>query len=73
MAAAGGMLGGVVTRLDAHRLLVTTLWSDPAAHQHYTAHRMPELRARAGLADDVQSLTGHVLPLEAAWRVLPQR
>ncbi|MFF0295891.1 DUF4937 domain-containing protein [Kitasatospora sp. NPDC004614] len=72
MAAAGGMLAGTVTRLDAHRHLVTTLWSNSAAHQHYSTHHLPTLRSRATLEHDIRSMTGHVLPLEAAWRVLPQ-
>ncbi|KJS60514.1 DUF4937 domain-containing protein [Streptomyces rubellomurinus] len=72
MAAAGGLLGGVVTRLDEARHLVATLWSDAAAHRHYTAEYLPGLRSRAGLAGDVRSLTGHVLTLEPAWRVLPE-
>jgi Domain of unknown function (DUF4937 len=71
MAAAGGMLGGVVTRLDTDRHLVTTLWSGPAAHAHYTTHHLPALRSRAAPGGDLRSMAGHVLPLEADWRVLP--
>ncbi|MFI6154321.1 DUF4937 domain-containing protein [Kitasatospora sp. NPDC051170] len=69
MAAAGGMLTGVVTRLEPHRYLVTTLWSTPAAHQHYTTHHLPTLLSRATLQQDVDSMTGHTLPLEPTWRV----
>jgi quinol monooxygenase YgiN len=71
MAAAGGMLGGVVTQLEERRFLVASCWVDHGAHQQYATQRMPALRARAGLGGDVQSMTGHVLPLEGAWRVLP--
>ncbi|WP_380285917.1 DUF4937 domain-containing protein [Kitasatospora purpeofusca] len=73
MAAAGGMLGGVVTRLDPHRYLVTTLWSGPAAHRRYAAERLPALREHAATGDDLRALTGHLLPLEPAWAVLPVR
>ncbi|MFD0542099.1 DUF4937 domain-containing protein [Streptomyces mexicanus] len=73
MAAAGGMLAGVVTRLEAHRYLVTTLWSGSAAHQRYTARHLPALRSRAAPLSDIQSMTGHVVPLEAAWGVFPRR
>ncbi len=73
MAAAGGMLAGVVTRVEDHRYLVTTLWSDFAAHQRYTARHLPALRSRATPEGDLQTMTGHVLPLEAAWGVFPQR
>ncbi|WP_435871964.1 DUF4937 domain-containing protein [Kitasatospora griseola] len=71
MAAAGGMLAGVVVQLEAHRYLVTTLWSGAAAHQRYASRHLPALRSRAALDGDVQSMTGHVLPLEAAWRIKP--
>ncbi|WP_031073105.1 DUF4937 domain-containing protein [Streptomyces sp. NRRL WC-3742] len=69
MAAAGGMLAGVVTHLEPHRYLVTTLWSDPTAHQRYTTHHLPALLSRATLQNDLHSMTGHVLPLEPAWHV----
>ncbi|MFE5587786.1 DUF4937 domain-containing protein [Kitasatospora sp. NPDC056531] len=71
MAAAGGMLAGTVTRLAADRYLVTTLWTSPAAHAAYTADALPALRARADVPADVRTLTGHALPLEPSWRVLP--
>ncbi|MGK5727928.1 DUF4937 domain-containing protein [Streptomyces sp. URMC 124] len=71
MAAAGGMLAGCVTRLGPHRYLVTTLWSGQAAHEHYVTRHLPSLHARASVGDDVRSVTGHLLPLEQAWRVLP--
>ncbi|MFJ8887708.1 DUF4937 domain-containing protein [Streptomyces sp. NPDC102402] len=73
MAAAGGMLAGVVTRLGANRYLVTTLWSGSAVHQSYTTQHLPALRSRATPESDIQSMTGHVLPLEASWRVLPDQ
>lgn len=41
---------------------------DPATGR---AH-LPALRSRATPESDLQSMTGHVLPLEAAWHVLPQ-
>ncbi|MCX5377802.1 DUF4937 domain-containing protein [Streptomyces sp. NBC_00091] len=71
MAAAGGMLAGVVTRLAPDRHLVTTLWSGPAAHERYRTEHFPSLLARAGLAHDLRSTAGHLVPLEPAWRVLP--
>ncbi|MGW2839213.1 DUF4937 domain-containing protein [Streptomyces sp. NPDC001493] len=73
MAAAGGMLAGVVTRLETDRYLVTTLWSGSTVHQRYTTQHLPALRSRATPESDIQSMTGHVLSLEASWRVLPDR
>ncbi|MBV6700179.1 hypothetical protein [Kitasatospora aureofaciens] len=49
------------------------MWSGPDTHQRYTARDLPALRSRANLAADVRALTGHVLPLEPDWRVLPER
>ncbi|WTD39734.1 YdbC family protein (plasmid) [Streptomyces sp. NBC_01643] len=72
MAAAGGMLAGAFIRLEPRRYLVTTLWSDAAAHQHYSTQHLPALRSRAAPENDLQSITGHALPLEADWRVLPE-
>ncbi len=57
--------------LGHHRYLVTTLWSDPAAHQRYASQDVPRLRARAALDDDLRTMAGHSLVLETAWRVLP--
>lgn len=59
-------------RLEPRRYLVTTLWSDAAAHQHYSTQHLPALRSRAAPENDLQSITGHALPLEADWRVLPE-
>ncbi|MFF7452967.1 DUF4937 domain-containing protein [Kitasatospora sp. NPDC008115] len=73
MAAAGGMLGGVVTRLEAERCLVTTLWSGPAAHRRYAEEQLPALRERAATEEDLCGLTGRSLALEPAWTVLPVR
>ncbi|MFD7028291.1 DUF4937 domain-containing protein [Streptomyces sp. NPDC059917] len=69
--AAGGMLAGVVTGLGGHRYLVTTLWSGPEAHERYAAAHLPALLTRAGLREDLRSTTGHLIPLEPSWRVLP--
>ncbi|MFE2148810.1 DUF4937 domain-containing protein [Streptomyces lavendulae] len=71
MAAAGGMLAGTVTRLGDRRFLVTTLWSGPEAHERYVSGHLSALRARAGLQEDLHSLTGHLIPLQPGWRVLP--
>jgi len=70
MAAAGGMLGGVFTQLAACRYLVTTLWSDAAAHQRYASEDVPRLRDLAAADDDLTSLVEHVLLLEPRWKVI---
>ncbi|MGK4585766.1 DUF4937 domain-containing protein [Kitasatospora sp. HPMI-4] len=72
MAAAGGMLAGAAVRLGQGRCLIATLWSGQAAHRRYVARHLPELRARAALADDLRSMTGHVVALEPAWRARPE-
>ncbi|MFJ4184069.1 DUF4937 domain-containing protein [Kitasatospora sp. NPDC089509] len=71
MAAAGGLLTGAVTRLSPTRHLVTTLWTTPEAHAAYVADALPALLARADVPADVAALTGHAVPLEPGWLVLP--
>ncbi|KOX34998.1 hypothetical protein ADK67_00030 [Saccharothrix sp. NRRL B-16348] len=66
--AAAGVLGGVVARLAPDRVLVATFWPDEDTHRRY-AGEVPRLRARADVDADVTGMTGHVLPLEPAWRV----
>lgn len=73
MAAAGGMLGGVFTQLGPDRYLVTTWWSDVAAHERYVSENVIRLREQAGADDDITSLSGHVLVLEPRWKVLGRR
>ncbi|MEV6978757.1 hypothetical protein [Kitasatospora sp. NPDC093806] len=58
-------------RLDPDRYLVTTLWTDAAAHARYAAGHLPALRERAGVGADIESPSGGLLPLEPTWRVLP--
>ena len=50
---------------------MVTVWQDHASHQSYVNNIFPELRARAGLEDDVEALQGHLISLESSWRVLP--
>lgn len=70
MAAAGGMLGGVFAQVCPRRYLVTTLWSDVAAHQRYAREDVIRLREQAGADHDITALKGHVLVLEPQWKVL---
>lgn len=70
--AAAGVLGGVLVQLAASRYLVATFWPDVETHRRY-AEEVPRLRARATADTDIASMSGHVLELEPAWRVLPIR
>jgi heme-degrading monooxygenase HmoA len=68
-----GMLGGVFGRSRApdNRYLITTLWTDRAAHEAYVASVLPRLRSRALVEQDLTKLEGRVVALERRWQVLP--
>ncbi|MFB0632138.1 DUF4937 domain-containing protein [Streptomyces sp. AB3(2024)] len=61
------------------RAHVLGLWSDAGSYRRFMEERhdrvfvghLPALRARAGLREDLHSMTGHLIPLEPDWRVLP--
>ncbi|MCA9694748.1 MAG: YdbC family protein [Myxococcales bacterium] len=73
MAAEEAMLGGGFGRgdEDAGPYLVATLWSSIAAHEVYARERLPALRERARVGDDVTRLAGGRTPLEPRWTVTP--
>jgi heme-degrading monooxygenase HmoA len=70
--ASAGVLGGVLVQSAAHRYLVATFWPDVETHRRY-AEEVPRLRARAAADTDIASMSGRVLDLEPAWRVLAIR
>jgi heme-degrading monooxygenase HmoA len=73
MGASEGMLGGVFSRSKGadNRYLVTTFWTDRAAHDAYVRDRLPLLRSQAEVERDVERLEGRVHSLEPSWRVIP--
>jgi hypothetical protein len=70
MAAAPGMCGGVFAQRGEAEFLVLSAWRTAAAHQRYLDNRFDRLRARAGLATDLDAVTGDVVDLEPSWTVL---
>ncbi len=73
MAAVDGHEGGLFSGVEGadDRFLVTTLWADAAAHDRYRRDVLPTLTERARPADQLHSLSGHVVQLEPQWTVLP--
>lgn len=71
MAGAGGMLAGAFSRSreDDRRFLVCTLWRSAGDHGAYVKDVFPDLRRRAEVERDCESLTGYLVPLLPAWTV----
>ena len=69
MRAAPGMRGGVFARRDPAEFLVFSVWRTVADHERYRVERLPELRRRAGAADDLVEVTGDLVDLVPAWTV----
>ena len=69
MAAAPGMLGGVVGRAGAAELAVLTAWRTAADHRSYQDEIFPGLFAAATPAHDTDTVTGDVITLDPAWTV----
>ncbi len=66
-----GMLGGwfAVASDEPTRFVVATLWPDLDTHERYARERLPGLRERAGVAEDLATIRGGLAPLERAWTV----
>ncbi len=73
MASQPGMLGGAfaVHSDDPLRFLVVSLWSDVSKHDRYASERVPGLRKRAQVDDDLEEISGYHLRLLREWAVLP--
>ena len=71
MAAAGGMLGGLFSRLGEDRYLVTTWWSSVQAHHRYATTAVAGLRRRAAADGDIADLRGYALTLQPEWHIQP--
>jgi len=67
-----GMLGGSFNLQNngAKRYLVTTLWDNEKDHSLYTKEKVPELRKKANVADDLEKIVGRLIKLEPSWLVL---
>lgn len=71
MAAAGGMLAGVFNRAQSHQnhFLVCTLWRSESDHQNYRENHFADLRRRAEVPRDCESVTGFLVVVQPTWRV----
>lgn len=75
MGAAGGMLVGVFCRVrgDEAEFLVCTVWRTEEDHSRYRATVVHDLRARAEVEKDCESLQGTIVRVEPTWAVAPER
>lgn len=69
MSAAPGMLGGAFAQREETEFLVLSRWRSIDDHERYRAHDVAALRARAGAAADLATITGDLVGLEPAWTV----
>ncbi|MCP5045690.1 MAG: DUF4937 domain-containing protein [bacterium] len=71
MQQAEGMLGGKFSRVREHdrRFLVTTFWASRRQHENYCEHVLPGCRKRAGVDDDIDSISGRFIHLVPGWNV----
>ena len=74
MASAGGMQAGVFceSSLSSDRYMVCTLWGSETDHRHYREGPFHDLRRRAEVEVDCESVLGLLATVEPSWRVLPR-
>ncbi len=73
MASAGGMKAGVFceSTMSPDRYMVCTLWGSESDHRHYREGPFHELRRRAEVEVDCESVLGLLAGVEPSWRVPP--
>ena len=69
MAASDGMCGGVFAQGGESEFLALSAWRTTEDHQRYLDERFHRLRETAGLAVDLDAVTGDVVDLEPSWIV----
>lgn len=68
--AAGGLAGGLWHHLDDPlRVLALSLWPSREAEAGWKTGPFFEAWRRAGVEDDCETVTGHLVPVEEDWRV----
>ncbi len=72
MRKAKGMLGGVfsLAEKESNRYLVSTFWDNLEDHQTYARDKVPILREKAGVANDLITMDGKEILLVNTWKVL---
>lgn len=67
-----GMMGGQFSvKFDENRYLVTTLWDTEGNHTEYANQKIPLLRKKADVSNDLETIIGRIIKLEPSWLVLP--
>jgi hypothetical protein len=63
------MLGGLFAGDGQSDFLVLSLWRSIIDHERYRKERFAELRHRAAVTDDLDSISGDLIDVEPAWQV----
>lgn len=73
MCKAEGMLAGAFSKVEHEpsRYMVTTLWKSLETHEEYAEKVLPALRKSSNVSDDLEQLTGGLVPLNKDWLVIP--
>lgn len=64
-----GMQAGLFSQRNDQNFLVTTLWKDLEEHNHYQTTYLPELKERAGVGEDLESIEGYGVSIVPEWTV----
>jgi len=68
-----GMLGGMFSKASnqPHRYLVSTFWDSAEHHDRYANEKVPVLREKTAVGQDLNHITGRQIALVESWRVIP--
>lgn len=68
-----GMLRGMFSKAveSPHRYLVSTFWDSAKHHDRYASEKLPVLREKATVGQDLNHITGREIALVESWRVIP--
>jgi heme-degrading monooxygenase HmoA len=71
MGKADGMLGGTFSRSidNNNRFLVSTLWNSKEHHEEYVSKKLSELKSKANVKEDIDSMEGKLIALEPGWKM----
>jgi heme-degrading monooxygenase HmoA len=69
-----GMLRGIFSKAVKNnaRYLVSTFWNSLENHSYYVDNRLPKYKKRAGVGNDIESMTGRIIELVDSWKISNQ-
>jgi heme-degrading monooxygenase HmoA len=68
-----GMLGGLFSNASKqpHRYLVSTFWDSAEHHDRFAREKLPVLRDKAAVEQDLNRIFGRQIGLVESWKVIP--